>query len=122
MNRMNQRGGIAAVLLMTLGIVVLVEGVQFLAQGSDYFLYRLFAPRQEAVRREVFEQSRAFNEGMAQELWDMQVQYNRAEPNGRAALRSIILHRVAGYDMTRLDPGLLGFVLGLRAEETGGIK
>lgn len=119
MSRMKSWG---QVLLITLGALVALQGLQFAVQGGDYWLYRTFAPRREAVRREVFEQTRSFNEGMAQELWDMEVQYNRADAIGKASLRSIILHRVAGYDIERLNPELRGFILGLRAEELGGSK
>lgn len=110
------------VLLALLAVTALAAGVGFATEGTDFWLYKTFAPRREAVRREVFEQTRSFNEGMAQELWDMQVQYGRADAAGKAGLRSIILHRVAGYDIERLDPGLRGFILGLRAEELGGSK
>ncbi len=47
----------------------------WLVQGNDFFMYKFFAPRQEAVRRQVFETSRAFNQGMVQELQNMQFEY-----------------------------------------------
>ena len=122
MNRMNQRGGIASILLITLGTVVLLEGIQFWAHGSDYFMYRFFAPKQEAVRRETFEQSKAYNDGMAQELWDMELQYAKADKAGRESLRSIIVHRTAAYDTTRLPEELQRFVAQVRSEQLEGME
>jgi hypothetical protein len=107
------------VLLVALGTVVLVSGIQFAAEGSDYWLYRTFAPRREAVRREVFEQTKSYNEGMAQQLWDAQVEYAHADANGKAAIRSAVLHQVAGYDTERLPAELRVFVLELKADQLG---
>ena len=72
----------------------------WIAQGNDFFMYRFFAPRQEAVRRQVFETSRAFNQGMVQELQNMQFEYlKQPDPSVRASLASVILHRASGYNM-----------------------
>jgi len=109
--------GLMKTLFLALGLVVLVEGVQFAVQGSDYFLYRVFAPRQEAVRRQTFEQSKSYNDGMAQELWDMERDYARADVAGKASIASIVTHRVAGYDVERLPTGLRRFVSQMHSEE-----
>ena len=82
------------------GFVVLCLGLAWLGQGNEFFLYKYFAPRQEAVRRQVFETSRAFNQGMVQELQNMQFEYlKQSDPSVRASLASIILHRASGYNM-----------------------
>ena len=111
--------GLARFLLLAVAIVVVVEGVQFAVEGSDYFLYRFFAPRQEAVRRQVFEESKSYNDGVAQDLWGMKLQYERADVSGKASLRSLILHRTAAYDSSRLPPDLQDFVTRLHREELG---
>lgn len=111
--------GLARVLLLTLGLVVLAEGVQFAVQGSDYFLYRVFAPRREAARREVFEQSKSYNDGMAQEIWAMKVQYQRADATGKASLASTIAQRTAAYDTSLLPLDLQRFVDEIRAQQLG---
>ena len=54
-------------------VMVLVIGLSWIVQGNEFFLYKVFAPRTEAMRREVFEQSKAFNQGMVQELQNMQL-------------------------------------------------
>lgn len=102
--------GIAA---MTAAIVLLL-GLTWLFQGNDFFMAKVFAPKMEQVRRDTFENSKAYNDGMAQELSAMEFQYQQAKPESRAALASIILHRVAGYDESKLPFDLAQFIDGLR--------
>jgi predicted restriction endonuclease len=90
-------------------------------QGNDFFLTKVFAPKYEQVRRETFEQSKAYNQGMIQELQNMEFEYVKAAPEQQDALASIILHRVADYDIEKLPADLRAFVLQLRHNRlTGG--
>jgi len=97
-----------------LGIVIAILGIVFLFQGTDFFLYKTFAPKYEAVRRQTFEQSKAYNQGMVQELQNMAFEYAKATPEQKEALGSIILHRVADYDLDQMPPDLRSFILDLR--------
>ena len=111
------------IMIWALGVIGALVGLGLLAlavQGEDFFLYQVFAPRREAVRRQTFEQSRAYREGMQQELQSMAFQYAQAAPEHRAALASVILHRVADYDVSLLDPQLQRFVSDLRSDRLGG--
>lgn len=84
--------------------LMIVLGLGWIAEGNDFFMYKFFAPRQEAVRRQVFEQTRSFNAGMIQELENMQFQYSQQKDAAtKAALRSIILHRASGYNLEDPD-------------------
>lgn len=115
MRKLLETVGMAVVAVIgMIAIVALVWGVMF----NDLALRGYFSPRQEVVRRETFEQSKAFNQGMAQELSAMQFQYIQAEDEHKAALASIILHRTADYDMDKLPPDLRGFVEGLRRNKS----
>lgn len=96
--------------------VVTILGLTWILQGNDFFLTKAFAPKYEAVRRETFEESKAYNQGMIQELQNMQFQYVQAAPDAKDALASIILHRVADYDVNKLPPDLKNFVEVLRNE------
>jgi hypothetical protein len=85
------------------------------ASGYNNLLYtRYFAPRHEAVRREVIEESKAYNQGMVQNLRQMQAEYNRADMTGKAALASTIVHQSADYDEERLPQDLRRFIACLR--------
>ena len=113
---------LAVGVLGAIGVLVAMAVVAFAVGGTDFFLYKVFAPRQEAVRREVFEQSKAYNEGMQQELQSMAFQYEQTDASHRAALASLILHRVADYDIGKLNPNMRRFIESLRAERMGGVR
>ena len=103
---------IGAVLL----VIVLVLALVWLIQGADFFLFKFFAPKYEQVRRDAFEQSKAYNQGMEQELNNMMFEYIQADDTAKMALRSVILHRVADYDINLLNADLRLFIQKLRAE------
>ncbi len=107
--------GIAVAVVMA---IVAFIGLIWLAQENDFFLRKVYAPKYEDVRRETFEHSKAFNQGMIQELQNMQFQYIKAEEAHKDALASIILHRVADYDESKLPKDLHTFVQQLRRERT----
>ena len=99
--------------------IFVIFGLAWLVQGNDFFMYKVFAPKYEQVRRETFEQSRAFNQGMVQELQNMQFDYaKQTDPKVKEALASIILHRASGYNLN--DPivpyDLRTFIEQLRCE------
>lgn len=96
------------------GGVLLVLGLSWIAMGNEFFLYKVFAPRVEQVRRETFEQSKAYTQGQIQELSNMQFQYAQASPEHQAALRTIILRRASDFDESRLPPDLYRFIQELR--------
>lgn len=101
-----------------LGLVIILA-LTWVFQGNEFFLYKVFAPKQEAVRREVFEESKAYNQGMVQELQNMQFEYEQASPEHKAALASIILHRAADYDVEKLPADLRSFISGLKSGSPG---
>lgn len=108
----------AVAFIAVCGLALLV-GVGWLAQGNDFFMFRYFAPKYEAVRRETFEQSKAFNQGMVQELQNMQFQYAQADAAHKAALADVILHRAADYDEDKMPNDLRVFVAQLRHDRIG---
>lgn len=95
-------GWIAAfVALIAIGWVLL---------ANDTAQQRVFAPQREAIRRNVFEQSKAYNDGVAQDLNGMRRDYALADSNGKTMLVQVIRHRLAGYDTNKLSPDLQAFV------------
>lgn len=105
--------GFAAVVL----VIVAILGLTWIVQGNDFFLMKHFAPKYEAARREGFEQSKAFNQGTAQELRSYQIEYVKADKGHQDALRKIILHQVADYPEEKLPKDLQEFVGQLKREE-----
>lgn len=103
------------------GVVALlvVLALTWLLQGNDFFLYRVFAPRQEAVRNDVFKQSQAYNDGMANELAGIQREYaTTTDTNAKLILLSTAYNRFASYDASRLPPNLQAFLGSVRAFKT----
>lgn len=105
-----------------IGILALIAmlGLGWIFTGNDFFIYRYFAPKEEAVRRQVFEQSKAYNQGMVQEIQNMQFQYVQADAEHKKALAAIILHRTADYNMSQMPPDTWDFVSGLRRDRESG--
>lgn len=91
-------------------IALISLAIGFVVQGNDFFIFRFFSPKYEQVRRETFEESKAYNEGMAQELRRMQLEYIQASPEQKAAIASVIRHQIAGYDIRKLPADLQLFV------------
>jgi hypothetical protein len=100
--------------VVIIGILLLLLGLGWLFTGNAFFLFKVFAPNYEQVRRETFEQSKAYRQGAIQELQNMQFQYEQASDDHKAALAAIILRRAA--DFKELPPDLRGFVDQLKSK------
>jgi hypothetical protein len=103
-------------ILAGIGIIIAILVFTWVVQGNDFFLMKVFAPKYEQVRRETFEQSKAYNQGMLQELQNMQFQYEQADPAHKAALASIILHRAADYPDDKLPTDLRAFIHSIKTQ------
>ncbi len=104
--------------LFLLAFVGILGG--FLIQGTDFFLYSMFAPRMEGVRRQVFEQSKAYNQGMAMQVQNYKMSYETATDEQRVGLRSSILHQTADWDLDMIRekrPDLAGWLSQLRNQQ-----
>jgi hypothetical protein len=101
-----------------LGVILIALALTWIIQGNDFFLYQKFAPKYEQVRRTTFEQSKAYNQGMIQELQNMQFQYQTADSSHKAILGDIILHRTADYDENKLPSDLRSFIQDLKRERS----
>jgi hypothetical protein len=103
--------------IVILGCFLALDGIVFLSTGSDLMFYQFYAPKYEQARRQTFEQSRAFNEGMAQDLDQLRIEYTKAKTKDeKDVIKSTVLHRTAGYDMSNpsIAPEIRSFVSQLR--------
>lgn len=101
---------------ITVACLLVFVGLPWLVMGNDFFLAKYFAPKHEQLRHEVFKESQSYNDGMIQELQSMWLEYQKAEPEHKAALRSVILHRYASYDESRLPSDLQVFMRNLKEQ------
>jgi hypothetical protein len=100
-----------------IGALILGIGASWAIQGNNWFVYDVFAPKYEETRRKTFEESKAYNEGMVQELQNMQFEYVKADDDHKKALADIILHRAADYDEDKLPKDLREFLQQLKKEK-----
>lgn len=94
-------------------VILLMGALGWVAAGNDLAMAAFFAPKYEQVRRTTFEQSKAYNDGMAQELRAMQFEYIKADDKHKAALASVIRHRAAGFPEQNLPSDLNQFIRSL---------
>jgi hypothetical protein len=90
--------------------VFLLMAVGWLVTANDLAIKSVFAPKYEQVRRETFEQSKAYRQGQVQELENMRFEYIKAAPEHKAALASIIKHRAADIPENALPSDLNNFI------------
>ena len=114
---MNTAKSILVGLFVFLLALILLFGVGWLSEGNDFFMYKFFAPKREAVRRQVFENTKSYTQGMVQELRGYQVAYLQAGTNSQMALASVILHEYADYPDDKLPSDLRQFMQTLRAQQ-----
>ena len=82
--------------------------------------YRVFGTINEQSRRLIFEESKAYRQGNAQEFQNMQFGWTYAkDQEQKDALASIILHKAADVDLTTLPVDVANFIQSLR---NGGAK
>jgi hypothetical protein len=98
-----------------LGGTALVIGGVVLFSAVGLGIYAVTKPASIAIDTRAFHESQAYNDGMAKDLGNFQLEYIRTEdPGKRAALRAVILDRFAGYDASRLSQSLRSFLENLK--------
>lgn len=90
-------------LLSIVAIVAIAAGA-FGLEWAGIKWRGFFGPKHEAVRREVFKQTRSYNEAKEQELLKYRLEYLRADTaEDKEAIASTIRMAFADYDETLLD-------------------
>jgi hypothetical protein len=100
-----------------IGLILALLMLVWIIQGNNFFMYKVFAPATEDVRREVFENTKSYNQGVAQDISNFQQQYVAATDSQKDALASVIIHRYADYDLSKLPPDLRSFIEKLKRGE-----
>ena len=106
-------------LAIFIGFFLVIFIIGFAAEGTNFFLYKFWAPKQENVRREVFENTKSYKQGMQQDVENFAFQYAQADSSAKQALAAVILHRVADYDINQLSPEMKEFISKLRRQQLG---
>lgn len=96
----------------TLACLLGIAALGFYISGVDLAMYKFFAPKYEAARRNVFEQSKAYRQGNVQELMAEYRRYLSASPEHKAAIASMVRHQFADFDRSAIQDNveLLAFL------------
>lgn len=86
----------------------------FAASLYGFNIRAFFAPKYENLRRNVFENSQSYNDGMAQQLNSYYLEYQKTDEAGRQTLRSVISHQYANYPANRLPAHLQSFLISIK--------
>lgn len=86
------------VVLAVLAGLVLLYAVGFLVTGGDLAMYRYFAPKQEAARREVYENTKSFKTGSTQRLAILCNQVATTDDDHKGLINDTIAHEFAEWD------------------------
>jgi len=98
---------VAFFFLCAAGVIGLGVGGRYLTMKINAWL----SPQEQNVKREVFEQTKSYNEGMEQQLIKYRLEHSKAaDPTEKAAIESAVRHAYGDYDESKLAPELMGFV------------
>lgn len=94
-----------------IGGVALFLGAIFALNAFGLANFSFFAPKYEAVRRDVMIQSRAYSEASIREMYRFKLQYQQAKTDDeRATIRAFALHESQAFDRDRLPTDLQAFL------------
>ena len=97
-----------------LGGLLAILALGWVLVGNDLLMTKFFAPKQEQVRRETFENSKAYRDGAVQELQNMQFEYIKATEDQKPALASLIRRRAATVPSDAMPTDLYQFIRSLQ--------
>jgi len=99
-----------AVIAAVVGLIIIGN----LFTGLDLMQYAFWAPKYAKVKREVFEQTKSYQQGMIQDLRKSHEEYVLVDSVGKKALATIILHRVADFPEEDLPSDLRSWISELK--------
>lgn len=94
--------------LAVLVLIVMFAVIGFLSQGTNFFMYKFFAPRQEAVRRQVYEQTKSYRQGSTQRLNTLCTQASDADDSHKGMLNAVIAQEFAEWSSDDVPDYLRG--------------
>jgi hypothetical protein len=109
----NGAKAIVTLTLVPVGLVALLA-VGWFVRANFIVQDAALAPMEEAVRRKTFEQSKAYKQGLAQDIRSLQQDYLMADEQHKKVLRSVIVHRTADVELSELPSDLASFVAQMR--------
>ena len=92
-------------------VVILLVIIGFVVDAMVLDWTSYIGPKRENIRREIYEETKSYNEGKEQDLVRYRLQYLQADTEDKkAALASTIRMMFADYDYEKLNPELQEFL------------
>lgn len=85
------------------GIVICVLLIPIVVGLYSLGLFRLFAPMEKNIQREVFENTKSYLHGVQQDLGKYYYEYQTADEAEKEAIRATIRMRFAEVDVNKLQ-------------------
>ena len=99
------------IFLVVLAVIVGCLLLDWAIQGNDWLVYRVFAPKMEAARRQTFEQSKAFIHGTIQDLEQKMYDYKTSKDElQKKALAGLIIQNASEISPDQLPADLRSFI------------
>lgn len=89
-------------------VLAVVFGLDWIFAGENFFMYKFFAPRQEAVRRQVYEQTKSYKQGSVQRLNTLCTQAATTDDDHRGLINNVIAQEFAEWDSDAVPDYLRG--------------
>ncbi len=102
------------ILGMIAACLVAIFLLGFVATGGDLLTYQFWAPKQENVRRQVFENTQSYVQGKTEYLAKLRFEYQQAEGDHKSALRTLIISEASTVDNSNLPQDLQSFIRSLQ--------
>jgi len=91
--------------------IILAIGIGLGGRWMSLQVERWFAPQERNVQREVFEETKSYNEAKEQELVKYRLEYMRSKDDvEKQAIEAAVRHAFADYEEDRLSPELQAFL------------
>ena len=93
-----------SILATGLALLFLIAILVFTATGFNLVTFSFYEPKMENARREVFLNTKSYNEGMISDLQRYYEDYNRtSSATDKAAIRNYINMRFANFDDGKIE-------------------
>ena len=100
--------------LTFLVIIIAISALGFVATSIDFANLKFWGVKYENAHREIFEQTKSYNQGKTQQLAKYYVEWKDGDEETKATIKFTIRHQFADYNADRLEPGLSNFLIQMR--------
>ncbi len=95
--------------------VLIVPIVLIIYLGSiELFTMKFFGVKKENIRREIFKETRSYNEGKIQQLGKYRFEYLQSDPESKQIIASTVRHSFADFNCEELPIELKQFLRKIR--------